>query len=63
MEKNLLKNFNVPKEKVKVIYNPIDINKIEKAAAEEIDESLKYIFEKPTIVNVGRLTNQKARWS
>lgn len=63
VEKDLLENFNVPKEKVKVIYNPIDINKIEKAAAEEIDESLKYIFEKPTIVNVGRLTNQKAQWS
>ena len=63
VEKDLLENFKVPKEKLHVIYNPIDIKKIEKLASEEVDEELAVIFEKPTIVNVGRLTNQKAQWN
>ena len=63
VEKDLLENFKVPKEKVQVIYNPIDIKKIEALANEKIDEKYEKVFEKPTIVNVGRLTNQKAQWS
>lgn len=59
---DLVNKFNIKEEKIKVIYNPFDISRIEGMMAEELDEEHKKIFEKPVIINVGRLTNQKAQW-
>jgi len=56
---DLIENFNIPEEKVVVIYNPIDVNTIKSRSTEKIqhpwldDESIK------TIISVGRLEKQK----
>lgn len=56
---DLIKNFNVKKEKLEVIYNPLDVAKIKSLAKEPIEEEWKEIFKNPVIINVGQLGNQK----
>ena len=62
IKKDLVENFNISEEKVKVIYNPFDIKAIESLMKEEIEDEYKFIFEKPVIINAGRLTEQKGQW-
>lgn len=59
-KQNLIKNYNIQKEKIKVIYNPIDINKIDILKKEDLLEDKK-IFNnwKFTFINVWRLTYAK----
>ena len=59
---DLVKNFGLKKDKIKVIYNFYDIEKIKKLAGEEIEEEYKDIFNSPTIITVGRLSKQKGQW-
>lgn len=54
VKEDLVKNFNVPSNKIQVVYNPIDIEGIQKSAAEDI--SLKG---DNVIVATGRLVEQK----
>lgn len=56
---DLMDNFNVDSEKIRVIYNPYDLNKLEKLSSECIDKQYENIFEKPVIINIGRLSEQK----
>ena len=60
---DLINEFNLNEDKIKVIYNPFDIAKIQTMIEEEIEEEYKEIFEKPVVINVGRLTNQKSQWN
>jgi glycosyltransferase involved in cell wall biosynthesis len=55
---DLVTNFGLPAEKVRVIYNPIDCKQAQSDAEEEVAEPL---FETgmPVILNVGRLVVQK----
>ena len=63
VKEDLIKNFGMPKDKIKTIYNPCDIEEIKKKSKEKrILEREKEIFEKPTIINVGSLTEQKGQW-
>lgn len=62
IKEDLVSNFNIKEDKVKVIYNPIDEELIRKMSTEEIEEEYKHIFEKPVVINAGRLTNQKGQW-
>lgn len=62
IKKDLIDNFNLDKDKIKVIYNPFDIKSIEDMMREEIEEEYKHIFENPVVINAGRLTNQKGQW-
>ena len=62
IKKDLVENFNISEEKVKVIYNPFDIKAIESLMKEDIEDEYKFIFEKPVIINAGRLTEQKGQW-
>ena len=60
---DLIENFDVRGEKIKVIYNYTDADATEKLSQQPvrkaIDDLLKsHIF----IINVGRLTNAKAQW-
>lgn len=56
---DLINNFKVPEEKIKVIYNIIDNENINKLKQEPIEEKYKKIFENPVIINVGSLTPKK----
>jgi glycosyltransferase involved in cell wall biosynthesis len=56
---DLERNFWIPAKKIKVIYNPIDIELVQKRGQESIDEEEKPIFSKPVIISVGSLIMQK----
>lgn len=58
IQQDLIRNFNVPPGKVKVIYNPVDIREIETLSHEEVDH-IWFRDKLPIIVSVGRLTRQK----
>jgi len=59
---DLIKNYGINEEKIKVIHNYYDIEKIEELSKEPIEEEYKTLFESPTIINSGRLVNQKGQW-
>lgn len=58
---DLIENYQLNKEKIEVIYNSYDINRIQKLAGEELTDEEKLIFENPTIITVGRLVYQKGQ--
>jgi glycosyltransferase involved in cell wall biosynthesis len=62
LKQDLIKNFFIEAQKIKVIYNPYDIEKINLLAQEAIEGELKDIFNKKCIINTGRLTMQKGQW-
>lgn len=62
IKRDLVKNFNLPEERIKVIYNPYSIKKIKELSNEPIETEYKKIFEKPVIITAGRLTKQKGQW-
>ncbi len=53
------KIFGVPTSQVKTIYNSFDIEKIAIASNESIDKEDSKLFEKDTLICVGRLNEQK----
>ena len=57
--KDLIENFGVKANKIKVIYNPLNVKEIEKLAEEPLETKYQEIFDNPVIINVGRLTFQK----
>jgi glycosyltransferase involved in cell wall biosynthesis len=59
---DLIEKYGIDDEKIKVIYNPYDIEKIRLLAAEEIDECYKEIFNDRVIISIGRLADQKGQW-
>ena len=62
---NDLVNFaKIDSKKVKVIYNPIELDKIQQLSNEEMSEEYKNIFlSNKVIINAGRLEDQKAQWN
>ncbi|MDD4834830.1 MAG: glycosyltransferase [Lutispora sp.] len=62
IKEDLSGNFGINQEKVKVIYNMIDFDMIQRLAYEEIEEKHMEIFETTVIVNVGRLIKAKGQW-
>lgn len=62
VEYDLVKNFDIQSDKIKVIYNPFDIDKIKLLSEESLEPQYKEIFDSPVIINVGRLSTQKAQW-
>lgn len=60
-KKDLVNFFGIDKEKIEVIYNFYDLEKIQKLADEVLDEEYINIFEKKVIINTGRLIYQKGQ--
>ncbi|HHW71281.1 MAG TPA: glycosyltransferase [Clostridiales bacterium] len=60
-KKDLITNFDIPEEKIKVIYNCIDLDKVELLKNQKIEEKYEHIFEFPVLINIGSLTPQKAQ--
>lgn len=50
--------FKIVPEKIKVIYNPIDLQEVKQFSGEEI-EHLRYMNDMPVIVGIGRLSREK----
>lgn len=58
---DLIKNFGLNPNKMKVIYNPFPIEEIEKLSKEELG-NYEPIFKYPVLISAGRLTKQKGHW-
>lgn len=58
IKEDLISNFNIKKEKIKVIYNPIDLDIIQNQRFEDKDINMSY----PSIINMGRLNDAKGQW-
>ncbi|MGG2954222.1 glycosyltransferase [Geobacillus stearothermophilus] len=56
---DLIKNLNIPKEKVKVIYNPIVTEKLIALSYEDVEHPWMKNNERPIILAAGRLTAAK----
>lgn len=61
VRQELIQEFNVRPNIIKVIYNPNDIEKIESLVTEHVDDKW-FNEETPIIFNLGRLTEQKGHW-
>jgi glycosyltransferase involved in cell wall biosynthesis len=63
IKEDLINSFNINEKRVKVIYNPIALNKVEKLKNESLEDNYKYLFKKYKIlINVGNLTYPKGQW-
>src|SRR5690625_3087537 len=58
VKNDLAKNFHVKENKIDVIYNPIEVDKIKKLSRDEVRE-LNKNGEERVIISVGRLVEQK----
>jgi glycosyltransferase involved in cell wall biosynthesis len=58
---SLNQDFNLPLDKIKVIYNPIDLEKIREFCQNDLEPKYQEIFKNPVIINIARLTKQKGQ--
>lgn len=58
---DLIKNYGINSNKVKVIYNPYPIDEIRELAKEPLG-SYEEIFKHPVLITAGRLTKPKGQW-
>lgn len=61
VKKDLISYVGIPEEKICVIYNPIDIESVEKLSYEEVTEHPWFNENIPVVINVGALTYPKAQ--
>lgn len=61
VKRDLIVNFNLPEEKISVIFNPLDIEKIKRLSKEKVIEHLWFDDNIPMIINVGSLSEPKAQ--
>jgi glycosyltransferase involved in cell wall biosynthesis len=58
---DLIKNYGINSDKIKVIYNPYPIDET-RQLAEELLEAYEQIFKHPVLITAARLTKQKGQW-
>jgi len=58
---DLIKNYGINPNKVKIIHNPYPIDEIRESAKEPLG-SYEEIFKHPVLITAGRLTKQKGQW-
>ena len=59
---DLVENFKVPKQKIIVIYNPINLKEIRELSLDSPEAEYGQISNNQAIINVGRLSEQKGQW-
>lgn len=59
---DLGETFGISTEKIRVLRNPIDVERIKKLSQEELPSAYQKVFEFPVVVAMGRLTKQKGQW-
>jgi glycosyltransferase involved in cell wall biosynthesis len=63
VKNDLSMNFDIPMKKIKVIYNPCDIESIKSLINDNVEENLLDIFSSfQVIITCGRLHEQKGTW-
>lgn len=58
----LIQDFKINPDKVKVLHNPIDIKKIKCLSRDPVQDEKWFNEDIPIIINVGRLVKQKGQW-
>ena len=58
---SLDQDFGIIKEKIKAIYNPINLEKIQEICQNELEPKYEKIFSNPVVINVSRLNRQKGQ--
>ena len=58
----LVKEWNVDPDKIKVIFNPCNVNLISRLSQKPLNDEERKIFRHKVILNVGRLHYQKGQW-
>lgn len=56
---DLVQNFRIKRDKIKVIYNPVDLHHIKNQSKESIEENFLFKGDSKIIISVGRLFEQK----
>lgn len=59
---NFFEVFSVDKQRVKVIYNLCDIERIKILAKEPIPDEINHFSKKQTVITIGRLIRAKGHW-
>lgn len=62
IKRDLVENYKIEEDKVKVIYNSYDIEMIQAKAKEPLEPKWEEVFNKPVIITAGRLDMQKGQW-
>jgi len=61
VKKTLIEAFGIKEEKIQIIYDPCDINKVKERSCELVDHPW-FNEELPIIITVGRLMKAKGQW-
>jgi glycosyltransferase involved in cell wall biosynthesis len=61
LAEQLQRLYGVPAEKMRVIYNLYDLDRIRDMAREPLPSEMAAVYEKPVVVNVGSLVAQKGQ--
>lgn len=62
IKKDLVQNYAIQPEKIKVIYNSYNIHEIKTLSNDSLEAEYRDIFKKPVIITAGRLDKQKGQW-
>ena len=61
IKETLVKNFSINPKRIKVIYNLIDIEKIQDLSQASLAENYQKIFQSPVVINIGGLIKEKGQ--
>jgi glycosyltransferase involved in cell wall biosynthesis len=59
---DIVKNFRLREDKIRVIHNPINTERVQKLAKEPLEKKHQEIFKNLVIINMGRLCIDKGQW-
>ncbi len=59
---DLIQNYGIQRQKIQVIYNPLNIEKIQGLCKAPLGQAFDEIFSHPVVITVGRLMKQKGQW-
>jgi glycosyltransferase involved in cell wall biosynthesis len=62
IKRDLIINYKIDANKIKVIYNSYDIDSILHSSQEAINDEFRSIFDNQVIITAGRLNMQKGHW-
>lgn len=62
LEKEMVTKYGISRDKIEVIYNHYDVEKIRELAQSPIEPELSSLFDGPVLITAGRLVFQKGHW-
>lgn len=62
IKRDLIKNYSLKENRIKVIYNSYDIEMITEQSKQPLEPKWEKVFKKPVILTTGRLDMQKGQW-